>query len=38
MCEAQVSEYRYEIETLARELNDVKNKYFMQKRKERNMK
>jgi len=38
MCEAQNSEYRYEIETLVRELHDVKNKYYMQKRKERNIK
>jgi len=38
MCEAQNSEYRYEIETLVRELHDAKNKYYMQKRKERNLK
>ena len=34
MYESQVSEYKYEIERLARELQDVKKKYFMQKKKE----
>ena len=30
----QVQEYKYEIERLARELQDVKKKYYTQKRKE----
>jgi len=34
MYESQVSEYKYEIERLARELQDVKKKYFMHKKKE----
>ena len=34
MYESQVNEYKYEIERLARELQDVKKKYFMQKKKE----
>ena len=34
MYESQVSEYKYEIERLARELQEVKKKYFMQKKKE----
>ncbi|KAI0235754.1 Cilia- and flagella-associated protein 58 [Lamellibrachia satsuma] len=34
MYESQVGEYKYEIERLARELQDVKKKYFMQKKKE----
>lgn len=34
MYEAQVSEYKYEIERIARELQEVKKKYFMQKKKE----
>ena len=34
MYESQVSEYKYEIERLARELQDVKKKYYMQKKKE----
>lgn len=32
--QAQVSEYKYEIERLVRELNEVKRKYFEQRRKE----
>ena len=38
MYESQVSEYKYEIERLARELQDVKKKYFMQKKKEQQSK
>ena len=34
MCEAQVKEYKYEIERLAKELQEVKKKFYMQKRKE----
>ena len=34
MHESQVTEYKYEIERLARELQDVKKKYFMQRRRE----
>ncbi|KAK0049011.1 cilia- and flagella-associated protein 58-like [Biomphalaria glabrata] len=34
MYEAQVGEYKYEIERIARELQEVKKKYFMQKKKE----
>ena len=34
MYESQVNEYKYEIERLARELQEVKKKYFMQKKKE----
>ena len=34
MYESQVQEYKYEIERLARELQDVKKKYYTQKRKE----
>lgn len=34
MYESQVSEYKYEIERIARELQEVKKKYFMQKKKE----
>ena len=34
MCQAQVNEYRYEIERVTRELQDVKNKYYKQKRKD----
>lgn len=34
MCQAQVNEYRYEIERLNRELQDVKKKYYQQRRKE----
>ncbi|GFR69515.1 cilia- and flagella-associated protein 58-like [Elysia marginata] len=38
MHESQVAEYKYEIERIARELQDVKKKYFMQKKKEQNIK
>ena len=38
MYESQVNEYKYEIERLARELQDVKKKYFMQKKKEQTTK
>ena len=31
---SQVQEYKYEIERLSRDLQDVKKKYFMQKKKE----
>ena len=34
MNESQKTEYKYEIERLARELQDCKKKYFMQKKKE----
>lgn len=34
MYESQAQEYKYEIERLARELQNVKKKYFVQKRKE----
>ena len=34
MYEAQVTDHKYEMERLARELQDVKKKYFLQKRKE----
>eukprot|EP00794_Sanderia_malayensis_P005258 gene5258-5922_t len=34
MYEAQVQEYKYDIEKLARELQEVKKKYFMQKKKD----
>lgn len=34
MYEAQVKEYKYEIERLAKELQEVKKKFYMQKRKE----
>ena len=34
MFEAQASEDKYEKEKLARELQEVKKKYFMQKKKE----
>ena len=34
MYESQVNEYKYEIERIARELQEVKKKYFMQKKKE----
>lgn len=34
MYESQVSEYKYEIERIARELQEVKKKYFLQKKKE----
>ncbi|KAK3729105.1 hypothetical protein RRG08_005477 [Elysia crispata] len=38
MHESQVAEYKYEIERIARELQEVKKKYFMQKKKEQNIK
>ncbi|XP_035672654.1 cilia- and flagella-associated protein 58-like [Branchiostoma floridae] len=38
MYDSQNSEYKYEIERLARELQDVKKKYFMQKKKEQQQK
>ncbi|XP_059175369.1 cilia- and flagella-associated protein 58-like isoform X2 [Physella acuta] len=38
MYEAQVAEYKYEIERIARELQEVKKKYFMQKKKEQQQK
>ncbi|KAI8485663.1 hypothetical protein Bbelb_366820 [Branchiostoma belcheri] len=38
MYDSQNSEYKYEIERLARELQDVKKKYFIQKRKEQQQK
>jgi len=34
MYQAQVNEYKFEIERLTRELQDVKKKYFEQKRRE----
>lgn len=34
MYQAQVNEYKYEIERLVRELNDMKRRYFEQKRRE----
>lgn len=34
MYESQVSEYKFEIDKLNKELTEVKNKYFMQKKKE----
>ena len=34
MYESQVNENKYEMERLARELQEVKKKYFMQKKKE----
>merc|ERR1711918_39528 len=34
MYQAQVNEYKFEIERLTRELQDVKKKYFEQKKKE----
>ncbi|EDO42723.1 predicted protein [Nematostella vectensis] len=38
MYEAQVKEYKYEVERLAKELQDAKKKYYMQKRKEQQSK
>ena len=38
MYEAQVQEYKYEIDRLARELQEAKKKYFMQKKKEQQQK
>merc|ERR1712070_1240381 len=37
MYQAQVNEYRYEIERLTRELQDVKRKYYEQKRRDQMM-
>ncbi len=34
MYESQISEYKFEIDKLNKELSDVKNKYFQQKKKE----
>ena len=34
MYEAQVQDYKYDIERLSRELQDVKKKYFMHKKRE----
>ncbi len=34
VCLSQVNEYKYEIERLVRELNDMKRRYFEQKRKD----
>jgi hypothetical protein len=34
MYESQISEYKFEIDKLNKELSDVKNKYFLQKKKE----
>jgi len=34
MYESQVQDYKYDIERLSRELQDVKKKYFMQKKRE----
>jgi hypothetical protein len=34
MYESQVSEYKFEIDKLNKELSEVKDKYFMQKKKE----
>ncbi|CAK8688850.1 cilia- and flagella-associated protein 58-like [Clavelina lepadiformis] len=38
MYESQSSEYKYEIERLARELQDVKKKYFLHRKKEQQIK
>lgn len=37
MCQAQVNEYRYEMERLGRETQDIKRKYYEQKRKDQVM-
>jgi hypothetical protein len=34
MYESQISEYKFETDKLNKELSEVKNKYFMQKKKE----
>ena len=34
MYESQVQDYKYDIERLSRELQDVKKRYFMQKKRE----
>lgn len=38
MYESQVGEYKFEIDKLNKELTEVKDKYFMQKKKEQIMK
>lgn len=38
MYESQVAEYKYEIERIDRELNEVKKKYILQKKKEQKAK
>ena len=38
MYESQVQDYKYDIERLSRELQDVKKKYFMQKKREQHQK
>jgi hypothetical protein len=38
MYETQIGEYKYEIERLGRDLQEVKKKYFMQKKKEQQVK
>lgn len=38
MYESQIRDYKYDIENLARELQEVKKKYFMQMKKERALK
>ena len=38
MYESQISEYKFEIDKLNKELSEVKNKYFLQKKKEHLMK
>jgi len=38
MYQAQVNEYRYDVERLNRELQEVKRKYFQQKRKDQMVK
>ena len=34
MYESQVQDYKYDIERLSRELQDIKKKYFLQKKRE----
>lgn len=34
MYESQINEYKYELDKLNKELSEVKNKYFLQKKKE----
>lgn len=38
MYEAQVKEYKYELERLSKELQEAKKKYYLQKRKEQQAK
>lgn len=38
MYESQISEYKFEIDKLNKELTEVKDKYFMQKKKEQLLK